>query len=130
MPYQNLGDGLYLIKQKSVSKGVDHFGILDVGNTIRHPRVQLLQPIVIHQRPPIIQMQYLQETGVWENLGRIVDEADAIGRIREALKNPTYNLFGNNCEHFARHVATGKRESHQVQAVVVIAGLLALAYRN
>ena len=37
-----------------------------------------------------------------------------------------YDLFGNNCEHFARYVALGNRESTQVQGAVVLTGLAAL----
>ncbi|MDR1789540.1 MAG: lecithin retinol acyltransferase family protein [Opitutaceae bacterium] len=32
-------------------------------------------------------------------------------RIIEASKNPKYDLFGNNCEHFAKYVAFDKKES-------------------
>lgn len=41
--------------------------------------------------------------------------------VWEALRRPSYDLFGNNCENFARYVATGKRESTQVQAVGILA---------
>jgi hypothetical protein len=61
-------------------------------------------------------------------LGRITNEGDAIDRLNIALKNPTYDLFGHNCEHFARYVATGKKESTQIQAVGLITGLVALAF--
>ena len=126
MPYQNLENGLYLVVQKSRAKGVDHYGILDVGNRIQHPSVRSQQPTVIHQSPPRIQIDWLQNTGEWKVLARITDEVDAIARIKKAAENPNYDLFGHNCEHFARYVATGKRESKQVQAGVVIAGLVAL----
>jgi hypothetical protein len=128
VPYQHLEDGLYLVHQKSAAKGVDHYGILDVGNRIRHPQIRAQQPVVIHQRPPRIQIDWLQDTGEWTVLGRITDEADAIARMRKAAEDPTYNLFGHNCEHFARYVATGKRESRQVQAVVILAGLVAIVF--
>lgn len=128
MPYQQLNDGLYLVRQKSAEKGVDHYGILDVGNRINHPQVIPIQPVVIHQRPPRIQADWLQNTGEWAVLGKITDEADAISRMHKAAENPNYDLFGHNCEHFARYVATGKRESTQVQVAVAIAGLVALAF--
>jgi len=126
MPYQRLKDGLYLVVQKSAAKNVDHYGILDVGNRLQHPEVRSQQPTVIHQTPPRIQIDWLQSTGQWTVVATITDEADAISRIRKAAENPSYNLFGHNCEHFARYVATGRHESKQVQAVVVIAGLVAL----
>lgn len=127
MPYQNIADGLYLLIQKTAEKGVDHYGILDVGNRLNLEDARFAsQPVVIHQTPPSIQINWLQDTGTWLIQKRITDEADAIARIAEAVKNPQYNLFGNNCEHFARYVATGIRESHQVQAAVVVTGLAAL----
>lgn len=128
MPYQNLNDGLYLVRQKSAAKGVDHYGILDVGNRINHPQVLPIQPVVIHQSPPRIQIEWLQNTGEWIVLGNITDEADAIARMRKAAENPNYDLFGHNCEHFARYVATGRRESTQIQVAVAVAGLVALAF--
>jgi len=128
MPYQQYSDGLYLLKQKSEGKGVDHYGILDVGNRIAHPNVDGQQPVVIHQTPPTIKLDWLQNTGTWAVLGRITDEEDAKIRMAEAFKNPRYNLFGHNCEHFARYVATGHHESTQLQAIGVVAGLVALTY--
>lgn len=129
MPFQHLSDGLYLLRQKSVEKGVDHYGILDVGNRINHPRVSFLQqPVVIHQLLPSIQIDWLQNTGQWKVLAKITDEGDAISRMYKALENPKYNLFKNNCEHFARYVADGKHESTQVQVAVAIAGLVALTF--
>lgn len=128
MPYRHLADGLYLLKQKSEGKGVDHYGILDVGNRIAHPQVNGQHPVVIHQTPPTIKLDWLQNTGAWSILGRITDEEDAKARMTQAFQNPTYNLFGHNCEHFARYVATGRHESTQLQVAGVIAGLAALAY--
>ena len=130
MPYEGLEDGLYLVQQRSTAKGVDHYGILDVGNRLRNPNVagRQQQPVVIHQTPPSLTMDWLQDTGAWKVLGRITDERDAIDRMNKASETPNYNLFGNNCEHFARYVATGLRESKQVQSGVFVAGLALLVY--
>lgn len=131
MPYEHLQDGFYLVRQQAATKGVDHYGILDVGNRLRHPHVGFgMQPVVIHQTPPRIRIDWLQATGQWTVLGHITDEVHAINRIELASRNPTYSLVGHNCEHFARFVATGKRESTQVQVAVLVAGLAALAYVN
>lgn len=111
MPYQGYSDGLYLVKQKSPNKGVDHYGILDIGNRVRHPNVYGDHPVVIQQVPPTLRVDWFQNTGAWEVLGRITYEAMAIQRMNTAFATPNYDLFGNNCEHFARFVATGKRES-------------------
>ena len=128
MPYQNLQDGLYLLKKKSAQKGAEHFGILDIGNRMRNPGVTVNHPVIVHQTPPSIRVDWLQNTGIWQVLDRIVDEADAIQRMNAAFRNPSYSLFGNNCEHFARYVATGARESYQLQAAGLVAGLTAIAF--
>ena len=131
MPYQQYPDGLYLLKQKPEAKGVDHYGILDVGNRMGHPQVDGRHPVVIHQTPPSIRLDWLQYTGTWSVLGRITDEDEAKARMNVAFENPNYDLFGHNCEHFARYVATGRHESTQLQAVGIVAGLTALViYTN
>ena len=128
MPYQRLCDGLYLLRQWSTAKGVWHFGILDVGNRIKNTHVTHgSQPIVIHQTPPTLRLERLSETGKWELLGRIADQKLALLRIEEAAKKPTYDLFANNCQHFATYVATGVRQSHQVQIAMAFLGIATLA---
>ena len=127
MSYQGLQDGLYLLKQASRAKGVDHYGVLDVGNRLRDPKVNYPHPVVIHQTPPSIQMDWLQNTGQWTVVGKIDDEAAALERLRAAFQDPAYDLFGHNCEHFARYVATGRRESTQLQAAVAVAALAVAA---
>ena len=126
MPYQGYSDGLYLVAQKSEAKGVDHYGIMDIGNRIRHPGADGINPVIIHQTPPTIRIDWFQNTGVWRVLGAVADESFALQRLNAAFANPNYDLFGNNCEHFARFVALGTRESTQVKAAVVVAGLAAL----
>ncbi len=127
MPYNGLGNGLYLIKQNSQVKGisVEHYGILDIGNRL-NLQAYGWSPVVIHQTPPRIRTDWLENTGEWTVLGRITDERYAIARINKALENDKYDLFGNNCEHFARFVATGKRESMQLQTAALLMGLIAL----
>ena len=126
MPYQGYPDGLYLLMKRSESKGVDHYGILDIGNRIGHPHVDGRHPVVIHQTPPSINLDWLQDTGIWCILDKITDEKYAIQRMKAALLNPAYDLFGHNCEQFARYVATGIHESKQLQAIGFVAGLAAL----
>lgn len=128
MPFGPYPDGLYIMKQKSPNKGVDHYGILDVGNRIRHPQIHSIHPVVLHQTPPEVRLDWYHNTGSWEMVGRVTDEPGALARIAEAMKNPKYDLFGNNCEHFARFIATGKRESVQLQTVAAVAGFAALIF--
>lgn len=126
MPYQDYTDGLYLLKKESSKKGFEHYGILDVGNRLHHPDVDGCHPVVVHQTPPSICIEWLQDTGIWDVMGKITDEAAAIQRMLIAFSTPDYDLFGNNCEHFARFVATGNRESTQLQAAGIVTGLTAL----
>ncbi len=127
MPHNIRKAGLYLLMQKTQMKGVlvDHYGILDIGNRMNLPNAGW-QPLVIHQTPPQIRLDRLADTGDWKVLGQITDETDAISRINKAIENNAYDLFGNNCEHFARYVATGRRESTQLQALGLGVGLLAI----
>ncbi|NNN07161.1 MAG: hypothetical protein HKL90_14810 [Elusimicrobia bacterium] len=127
MPYQGYPDGLYLVKQRSLTKGVEHYGILDIGNRRYDPNFWDGRPAVIHQVYPALRVDEFEGTGAWAVMGWITNEVMAFARMREAEKNPYYDLFGNNCEHFARFVATGKRESRQLQGAVIVAGVLAVA---
>lgn len=127
MSYAGLPDGLYLAKQVSARKRVDHFGIIDVGNRLGHPLVRPGDPpVVVHQVPLGLRLQWLHETDPWPECQLIADEAGALERIREAFKDPGYRLFDNNCEHVARFVASGKKHSLQVQAGFFVVGLAAL----
>lgn len=128
MPYQGRPDGLYLVMQKSPTKGVDHYGILDIGNKLLVQGADGINPVIVHQCPPSIRADLLEGTGTWNILGRITDEQYAIARYKAALADPAYNLFGHNCEHFARFVATGVRESKQLQAAGAIAVCATLAF--
>jgi hypothetical protein len=129
MPCQGYPDGLYLVKQKSPNKGVDHYGIVDIGNRshIQNSFGFFSRPTVIHQAPPKLRADWFETTGMWTVLGKITDETMARQRLKEAAANPAYDLFGNNCEHFARFIATGKRESTQLQGVVALACLAVVA---
>lgn len=118
--------GLYLIRQYSRQKGVYHFGILDVGNQFGYPMVS--EPIVFHQVHPRIRADLLSATGEWESLGRVCDTGAAMERLRQAIATPCYDFVFNNCEHFARYVATGNRESVQVRDAATAIGAAALLF--
>jgi hypothetical protein len=127
VPYQSLADGLYFVMQQSPAKGVDHYGILDIGNRRGAPS-DGPDPVVIHQLPPRITANWLHETGTWCVLYKIPDEAAALERLRLALYDPTYAVLRHNCEHFARFVGFGVWESKQVQAAGwMVGGLVTLA---
>ena len=128
MPYQGYPDGIYLLRRPASTKPLDHYAVLDVGNRLGFINSDGRQPVVLHQTPPRIRFDWLQDTGAWEVIGHVLDEEDAIHRLHYALQSPDYALFRNNCEHFARFVATGSHESKQIQASVVMAGLAMLIY--
>jgi hypothetical protein len=128
MPYQHLNDALYLVKQCSGSKVVDHFGILDVGDRMGLHHGLYLEPVVIHLLHPSIHIDLIREFGRCEIISRISDEAGARRRFHLARKNPTYDAIFNNCEHFAIFIATGRRQSPQLQGFVIGVGLAVVAY--
>jgi len=110
-----LQPGLYKVRQRSGPKLVVHVGIMDVGNRLRRPEGNYWETVVIHQCPPGIRIDSLDAFGPYEIVRPISDEAGAIRRIRLALRNPRYDPFWNNCEHFVSFVETGRRESGQLQ---------------
>jgi hypothetical protein len=126
MPYQYLSDGLFLLRRPSPEKGVDHYGVLDVGNRFGLGGADGVQPVVAHQTPPSVTFDWFQDTGTWYVIGQVTDEEAAITRLNIALSTPGYDLFGHNCEHFARFVTTGVWESKQLQAAGLVAGLAVL----
>ncbi len=135
MPYQNLEDGLYLVRQRAVKNGMQlwHYGILDVGNRLNLalPLLEPGEPAIVHQTPPQVRADPFSGTGHWEMEGRVEPtiEMSAVSRIKEALKSPGYDLFGHNCEHFARFVTTGVKESKQIQTVAwSCVGLIAIGW--
>jgi hypothetical protein len=125
---QQLVPGLYWIAQQSQKKGVEHHAILDVGNCLRYRDVYPTSPIIIHQTPPSIRREPFVSTGDWRMVMKIEDVLIARRRLLAVCSKPLYRVIDNNCEHFARYVATGKRESHQVQAVGFVGVLIGLAW--
>jgi hypothetical protein len=126
MPYQEYPDGLYLASQRSAQKAGRSIRDHRHWKPARDCRRRRINPVVVHQLPPTIKADWLQNTGTWRILGKITDEPYAIARFRAAMANPRYDLFGHNCEHFARFVASGVRESRQLQAAGLSVALAAL----
>lgn len=122
-----LTKGLYLVK-KPAEKFlglVDHYAVIDVGNSLRlFPKTEK-GPVVIEKIDGKgIVVGYILDN--WTIIGKVSDHYlfPASFRLVQALKDPTYDLFGNNCEHFARFIAEGKKESIQVKSF----GALALIF--
>ncbi|MHB8157882.1 MAG: hypothetical protein ACYDEQ_10905 [Desulfocucumaceae bacterium] len=132
MPYKGLSNGLYLVKQKSRLKPglIDHYGVIDIGNLLQHPQGTPRMPFVIHQTHPFIRIDWLYNTGKWNILGKVADHevVNAKKRLQRAIQTPQYDLFGHNCEHFARYVTMGKKESHQLQSSIALVSLGVIIY--
>jgi hypothetical protein len=122
MPYQGWADGLYLVKRASPEKGVDHYAVLDIGNWLGNAYAPY--PVVVEMNTTGIHANWL--TSPWHVVAMATDERAALARLQQALANPNYALFGNSCEHFARYIITGKRESTQLQGAVAVAGIIGL----
>lgn len=127
MPYmipqtrQQLADGLYLITQHDAEKGVEHSGILDVGNTSGFSWYGS-EPVVIHLRPSGLHVQPIGETGSWTLIRRLTDQRGAVSRVAKVRANPAkYSLLANNCEHFTEYVENGVPRSRQVMRTVLFA---------
>jgi hypothetical protein len=57
------------------------------------------------------------------------DDHQAVERAKSSLgRGSDYNLFTNNCEHFAYYCKTGHRWSHQVQDVAMDATVFSLLW--
>jgi hypothetical protein len=115
---------IYLAKRKSQIKPayIDHYGVI------------VFAPFgaasLIHLTEQGIRKEVLGDLPEWTLLFEV--PSDQIGnaelRLREALRNPFYHLFWNNCEQFARYVATGAKESTQLHVVGMLAvGVFAVA---
>jgi hypothetical protein len=111
--------GLYLIKTQLPTKPGEHYAILDVGNVFA--RQGITSPVLYQLSPTGVIMTSV--TTALTVLEKIEDERGAAKRFAEGLTNPRYSLFLNNCEHFARYVASGVRESSQAQGLGVIAAI-------
>jgi hypothetical protein len=110
---------MFLARQWSHTKAVWHYGIIVLG--------WAYGPAVVHLGPDGLCIEPFAGGAPWEAVA-IGDVAGAFARLQAAISDPqNYALLWNNCEQFARYVATGRHESLQVQRVAVVAGLALLA---
>lgn len=139
MMHQAPQKGLYLARKwAGPMTPVFHWGIIDIGQCLggmslpaaaRHTLVLLegaeeAPGTVVHRTPGELRYEPVSDLHRWKLLRRIEDEAGARARIAHALQDPAYNLVGNNCEHFARYIADGRKHSGQV--MVGLMGLMGL----
>ena len=120
-------DGVFLLERVRADKGVDHLAVGLGSRLAGRLRFSSWQPVVVHLLPPRLQVEAWGRG--WQVLARATDEDSALARLVEACQRPRYELLGNNCEHFARYVVTGKRESRQLQGAGWVAvGLAAFIF--
>jgi hypothetical protein len=117
-----------LVRRPAVEKpGVFHYAVELGARTAaligRHRR-----GIVVELKPAGLSFEPSETQSGWSPVVIAADEAGAVARLRElATDGMTYDLVKNNCEHFARYVVTGKRESIQVDFLKVLAFATGLA---
>lgn len=116
--------GIYLARVRLPHKPVAHYAILDIGNVLARQRTWAP---VLYQLSPAGPTYCSADSFPLEVLERIHDEPGATQRFEQALARPDYSILGNNCEHFARFVASGIRTSRQVWGVLVAVTLVAAA---
>lgn len=121
MSYQGFENGLYLASRQVNKAGglLKHAGVIDIGNVLQHPDFDERFPVLYHQTVSGLIAERL--IGSWGDLQAIVDIEGAYERLLYAAENPEYNLFENNCEHFANFMATGQKFSGQLRGVSVLA---------
>lgn len=118
-------DGILLLKRRVTDKAVDHLAVGVGSRLASRLGLGVWWSVVVHLLPDGLKVEPWKSD--WEVLGRAQDEGQAFRRLVQASRQPRYRLLGNNCEHFARYVVTGKRESPQLQGVGWVAvGVVAL----
>ncbi|HEV7646456.1 MAG TPA: hypothetical protein VGO50_21155 [Pyrinomonadaceae bacterium] len=118
-----LPKGIYLFNKSTVYPFTQHYVVVIKGHEfLKHFDIYDDQPRVIHKTNIGIHIDQPKTYGAWEGtwnlIGRVIpsESANAIWRMQISLMYPTnYDLFLNNCEHFARFVTEGYKQSTQVQ---------------
>lgn len=122
-------EGISLAKRKSTAiLGKDHYGFVISGKYLKNFGLP-------ERRAKVIRRIYEFGTKVvendfdplaWQVLYKMPQNEIPLAILRTNLtRNDKYNLLFDNCEHFARFVTTGKKESSQVQNVIGL-GLIGL----
>ena len=122
-------EGIFLVRRKSVKYiGVDHYGFVVSGKDLAYFDTSWKESRVIHKTNIGVHADtyFVSE---WEIVEKIRDDQIpfAIFRTRLTL-NDRYKVLSGNCEHFARFVTTGKKESSQVQNVMALSVIGAVIY--
>ena len=119
--------GTYLVKTTSqlFPNLLYHFGVMIVGRRLRELGYSDTYPLVFHLTNSGFQVDWVETFGKPEILGKVdsISEPQALDRLRFASQNMNLWYVGNDCEHFARYVAEGYKQSTQFQNIGVLSGL-------
>jgi|SRR6185503_1200266 len=119
----SLPRGLYVVRRPKLAGLVTHVGLLDVGNQLRLDVQPGAGPVVLHQPPTGLAAVYAAESGTWETAVEVTNIAGIRERVAKAFADRSYNLFGNNCEHFLTFALSGEKTSPQLRTALTVAGL-------
>jgi hypothetical protein len=118
---------LSFAKRWSKEKRVWHYAIIDWSDSMGNCGYQV--SVVIELVPEGLRARPLLQGEVWYS-AQIFDLGGARARLRRMIQCAAwikYDALGNNCESFARWIAFGRRESHQVASGLLFAGLTTCA---
>ena len=120
-------EGVYLVKRKSVYFDKDHYGFAVVGKFLKYFDSSWDRPKVIHKTNLGVHADPFEPFS-WERIEKMSESDIRLAVLRTKISmNDAYDLLLDNCEHFARFVITGIKESSQIQNAVKlgIAGVTA-----
>ena len=122
---------LYHAQRRSPGKRVMHHGLIDTDNQLRLLRSRDLftrRVVVAELNTTGPRIAAVEDVTGWTVVQEVADVEGARARLPLAQTRGPYDPVANNCEHFANEVATGKRQSPQVQGWVALGCLLALGF--
>lgn len=118
-----LSDGIYQVKRKSDYPFMEHYGVVVSGRFLKNFGFSSYRTKVIHKTNVGVFADDYNYSD-WQIIKKIPENQIplAIMRARVSIDN-VYDLLIDNCEHFARFVTEGKKQSSQVQNFVVLGGI-------
>jgi hypothetical protein len=125
-------EGIFLVRRKGAkSNAYDHYGVAVSGKYLKNFSLLGQKVKVIHRihefDTKVIEEDYNPFT--WQTVHKMPESEIPLAILRTYLTQyDKYNLLFDNCEHFARFITTGKKESSQVQNVFGLVILGSLAY--
>ena len=112
-------EGIFLVKRISTAiPSKEHFGFVVSGKFLRSFDLSGYKAKVIHKvNTGVFQESY--DPRNWQVIHKMSQNEIPMAVLRAKLTlNDRYDLLSDNCEHFARFVTTGRKESLQVQSAI------------